>query len=72
MAGKEHETSTVVNPIQVQKFLGGVDYPTTKDDLVMTAKDQGADENVVSTLENMPMDKFNSPNDVTETIGKMK
>lgn len=72
MAGNENQTGTVVNPVQVQKFLKGVDYPTDKDDLVRTAKDQGADENVINTLQNMQMEDFNSPNDVTEAIGKME
>jgi hypothetical protein len=59
-----------VNPIQVQKFLGGIDYPATKEDLVNRAKEQGADENVVSALQNLSTDNFNSPNDVSEALGK--
>jgi hypothetical protein len=39
------------NPIQLQKYLGGVDYPTDKQTLVKTAKDQGADDDVIQTLE---------------------
>jgi hypothetical protein len=60
-----------VNPIQVQKFLKGVDYPTSKNDLVERAKQQGADDTVIETLQRMPSDEFNSPNDVSEAIGKM-
>ncbi len=59
-----------VNPIQVQKFLGGIDYPTDKQTLVNTAKQQGADEKVLNTLERLPDQKYNSPNDVSEQIGK--
>lgn len=58
-----------VNPIQVQKFLGGVDYPATKDDLVRRAQDEGADDAVLDTLRGLPRDEFNSPNDVSEAIG---
>lgn len=60
-----------VNPIQVQKFLKGVDYPCSKDELVHKAEEEGADQNVVQTLQHMPMEKFNSPNDVTQAIGKI-
>ncbi|MDP9420882.1 MAG: DUF2795 domain-containing protein [Actinomycetota bacterium] len=60
-----------VNPIQVQKFLSGVDYPMSKDDIVNTARDQGADDNVLSTLEQLPAERFNSPNDISEAIGKL-
>ena len=60
-----------VNPIQVQKFLGGIDYPIAKKDLVEQAKSNGADQEVMSTLEELPFEEFNSPNDVSEAIGKL-
>lgn len=61
-----------VNPIQAQKFLKGIDYPASKEEIIEAARDQGADENVISTLERIPMDSFNSPNDVAEGIGKIE
>jgi hypothetical protein len=61
-----------VNPVQVQKFLGGIDYPTSKEQLINHAKQQGADQEVQETLESLRADKFNSPNDVSEEIGKLK
>jgi hypothetical protein len=61
-----------VNPVQVQKYLGGLDYPVEKQDLLRRAEEQGADEDVRSTLERLPMDHFNSPNDVSEAIGKIE
>ena len=60
----------MVNPIQLQKFLGGIDYATDKKTLVDAARKNGADDNVIQTLENLPMDRFNSPNDVSEAYGK--
>lgn len=60
-----------VNPIQVQKFLGGLDYPIAKQELVEHAKSNGADDEVMATLEQLPFESFNSPNDVSEAIGKL-
>lgn len=60
-----------VNPIQVQKFLGGLDYPIGRQELVEHAKSKGADAEVTATLEQLPSDRFNSPNDVSEAIGKL-
>lgn len=60
-----------VNPVQVQKFLKDVDYPCSKGDLLRAAEDQGADERVMDTLRRIPMDSFNSPNDVAEGIGRI-
>lgn len=61
-----------VNPIQVQKFLSGVNYPASKDDLVKKAQQEGASQDVISTLQQMPGDRYNSPNDVSEAIGKIE
>lgn len=61
-----------VNPIQLQKFLGGVDYPTDKRTLVERAKASGADDAVVQTLQSLDRDRFNSPNDVSEAVGDQR
>jgi hypothetical protein len=58
-----------VNPIQLQKFLGGIDYPTDKQTLMDRARQNGADGNVLQTLESLDRDRFNSPNDVSEALG---
>lgn len=59
----------VVNPIQVQKFLSGVDYPAGRDELVEHARGQGADENVVETLQRLPDRQYDGPNAVSKEIG---
>lgn len=61
----------MANPIQVQKFLGGLDYPVEKADLLERARSEGAHDEVVDTLERLPEQSFNSPNDVSEAIGKL-
>lgn len=61
-----------VNPVQVQKFLGGVDYPATRDDLVSYAKQQGADNNILQTIQSLPYDNFDTPADVSEAVGEME
>jgi hypothetical protein len=58
-----------VNPIQLQKYLGGIDYPARKQDLIQRAEEQGADDNVLQTLKSLNRDEFNSPNDVSEALG---
>jgi hypothetical protein len=61
-----------VNPVQVQKFLGGLDYPAGKEDLMKRAEQEGADENVRSTLEKIPDQKYETPADVSQAIGKVE
>ncbi|MEN3310025.1 MAG: hypothetical protein V7603_6227 [Micromonosporaceae bacterium] len=60
-----------VNPIQLQKHLSGVDYPASKKDLVQHARQRGADQDALQTLESLPQDQFNSPNDVCAAIVDM-
>lgn len=56
------------NPIQIQKFLGGVDYPASRDALLSSAKDSGADDNVLRALENIPDREYDSPTAVSSAI----
>lgn len=58
------------SPIDIQKALGGVDYPASKEDLVKHAKDKGADGTVLETLENLPDREFDSPTDVTKEASR--
>lgn len=59
-----------VNPIQIQKFLKGVDYPANKKTLLENAKKLGADENVCQSLENLPDQDYEAPVDVSEALAK--
>jgi hypothetical protein len=62
---------TKANPIQVQKFLSGMDYPATKEEIVDHAKSKGADENIMQTLEQLPDESFETPADVSKAIGEI-
>lgn len=56
------------NPIQIQKYLKGVDYPASKQDLIRNAKENGADESVCASLEQLPDEDFQTPADVSEAF----
>ncbi|MCC2660586.1 MAG: hypothetical protein K0R37_1360 [Arthrobacter sp.] len=60
--------SETPNPIQIQKFLGGIDYPATRDALIERAQESGADGNVISALENLPDKEYDSPTAVSSAI----
>jgi hypothetical protein len=59
-----------VNPIQLQKYLGGVNYPTNKNDLVRRAKANGADDKTVEALQGLKASRFNSPTEISEALRK--
>ncbi|MFB0836844.1 DUF2795 domain-containing protein [Arthrobacter sp. E44] len=56
------------NPIQIQKFLGGIDYPAKREDLLSRAKEAGADDNVMKALEALPDREYDSPTAVSSAI----
>ncbi|HEX7633871.1 MAG TPA: DUF2795 domain-containing protein [Noviherbaspirillum sp.] len=59
-----------VNPIQLQKFLKGVDYPATKAVLIENAKKLGADQDVCESLEQLPDEEFDAPINVSQALAK--
>jgi hypothetical protein len=67
--GRQDMTDTP-NPIQVQKFLGGIDYPASKQDIVSTAEGNGADENVLNALKNIPDQDYDAPTAVSAAISE--
>jgi sporulation protein YlmC with PRC-barrel domain len=70
--GRSSETSgSKANPVEVQKFLEGVGYPTGKRELVREAKSQGASKQVRSTLERLPEARFKTPAEVSKAIAKV-
>ncbi|MFB9530673.1 DUF2795 domain-containing protein [Nonomuraea roseola] len=58
------------NPIELQKHLSGVDYPASRDDLVRTAKEQGADQEMIKALQSIPDREYDGPNAVTQAVSR--
>ena len=67
----EHQPQSAPNPVQVQKFFGGLDYPVGKEDILERAKSEGADENVMEALERIPDEEYSSPVEVSRQLGKL-
>lgn len=60
--------SDAPSPIDIQKALGGVDYPASVADLVSAAEGNGADETVLEALRGLPEEEYGSPVQVNEAI----
>lgn len=61
-----------VNPIQLQKHLKGMDYPASREDIIRHAEENGADEEALSVLEQLPDEEFETPADVSKAVGQMQ
>lgn len=57
-----------INPIELQKYLKGTDYPSAKDTLVKTAKSNGAGEDVLSALGAIADQDYDTPAAVNHAL----
>jgi Protein of unknown function (DUF2795) len=58
-----------VNPIEVQRHLSGVDYPASKDQIIATAEENDAPQEIIEALQQMDGDQFDGPDDVMGALG---
>lgn len=56
------------NPIQIQKFLAGVNYPADRSTLISTAEKEGADGDALDALKNIPDKEYDSPTAVSSAV----
>jgi|GEM_PF-1170994 len=53
----------------ISKYLDGITYPVSKDELVVALKNNGAPSQLVDQVSNLTQGRFDSPEDV---ISKLK
>jgi Protein of unknown function (DUF2795) len=56
------------NPIDLQKALSGASYPSSKQDLIEHAKKNGADEEIVNSLNKLPDGEISGPDQVQKAV----
>lgn len=56
--------------IKVYKFLGGMRYPATKQQLVDQARSNQADDEALSSLRGMPEREYSGPDEVSKVIAE--
>lgn len=56
--------------IKMQKFLGGISYPATKQQLVDHARGNQADEEALSALRGMPDREYSGPDEVSKVVAE--
>ncbi|MGN9790649.1 DUF2795 domain-containing protein [Streptomyces sp. OZ13] len=59
-----------VNPIEMQKALGGVNYPASKEEIVDQASKRGAGKDIMSALDSLPSKRYDSPAAVSKEVSK--
>jgi hypothetical protein len=56
------------NPIEIQKYLSGIDYPASKDDVVSTAEKENAPDDVLEALRAIPDREYDGPTAVSSAV----
>ena len=56
------------SPIDIQKALGGLDYPASKDAIVQKASDAGTSGTVMDALNGLPEREYDAPTDISKAI----
>jgi hypothetical protein len=54
--------------IEVQKYLSGMDYPASKEQLVEHAKSKGASKEILDELDRLPDEEYDGPNRVSSAV----
>jgi hypothetical protein len=60
------------NPIQIQKYLKGMHYPASKDEVVSHAKEHDADKESMDVLNQLPEKDYETAADVSKAIGQVE
>ena len=54
------------SPIELQKHLGGMSYPASKDQIVEHAKDKGAPKEIMDRLQTIADREYDGPSGVVK------
>ena len=68
-AGKSSKKS--VNPLKIQHYLGGVDYPVGRAELLGKAHENGAPADVIGVLERIADREYATPAEVTKAASSV-
>ena len=60
------------NPIDIQKALAGIDYPTTREKLVERARQNHANTDIVDLIDKLPDHNYDSPASVSKQIARIQ
>ena len=56
------------NPEDAPKYLKGVDYPASKEDLISAAETNGAPDELIELIGTLGRPEFSGPEDVVEEL----
>ncbi len=67
-SSQEEETNMDINLEDAPRYLEGVDYPASKEDLISAAETNGAPDELIDMIGTMGRPEFSGPEDVVEEL----
>jgi hypothetical protein len=61
-----------VSAAEIEKFVGGIDFPCDKKDLINHAQEKGAPREVLDLMGKFPDKEYGSAIDVSKGVGEVK
>ncbi len=58
-----------VTSTEIQPYLAGVDYPTTKEEIIEKARENGAPDDVIRTLQRLSDDEYKDSTELMSVFG---
>jgi hypothetical protein len=58
----------MVSPIDIQKALGGMDYPAKKEEIIEHAQQNGASDDVIKALQGIEDREYEGPSGVSKAV----
>ncbi len=72
MHSTSNKNKKSVNPLKIQHYLGGVDYPVGRQELLDKAHENGAPADVVGVLEHIEDKEYATPAEVTKAASSAR
>ena len=64
-------SQTAPSPIEVQKYLHGLEYPAQREEIIDKAEEEGADEDILALLQQLPDKEYESPVELSSAVAKL-
>lgn len=64
-------SQTAPSPIEVRKYLHGLEYPAQREEIIDKAEEEGADEDILALLQQLPAKEYESPIEVSSAVARL-
>lgn len=64
-------SQTAPSPIEVQKYLHGLEYPAQRAEIIDKAEEEGADDEILNLLQQLPDKEYESPIELSSAVAKL-